>query len=133
MMKPRLWLFLMIFLIYTHPLLAKEIEVASKVSSVVVFADRALVTRTSDLSVPRGESTLLIDGLPGGVVEQSLRVEGKATQQATIGSVESRRVFTEELVREEERRITKELTALRDERQSLEDQIQSLKIQIAAS
>ncbi|HLB02995.1 MAG TPA: mucoidy inhibitor MuiA family protein [Nitrospiria bacterium] len=129
-MKYKLWIFVLVFMIYTEPLLAKEIGIASKVSRVVVFSGRALVTRSSEVSVPKGENTLLIDGLPGGVLEQSLRVEGEASQQVTIGSVESRRIFTEELVREEERRITEELTALRDERQSVEDQIQSLKTQM---
>lgn len=129
-MKCKLWIFVLVFMIYTEPLLAKEIGIASKVTGVVVFSGRALVTRSSEFSAPKGESTLLIDGLPGGVLEQSLRVEGEASQQVSIGSVESRRIFTEELVREEERRITKELTALRDERQSVENQIQSLKIQM---
>lgn len=90
-----------------HP--AKEVPADSRISAVTVFPDRSLVTRASKVTVPKGESAIVVGGLPASLIQESLRVERAGNMEFEIGSVESRRVFRKELVREEERRLVEEL------------------------
>ena len=116
------------FLLCSAPLLAEELLVAGKITAVTVFPDRALVTRTSDLTVPKGKSTITIEGLPASLIDGSLRVEGSGS--FVIGSIENHLIFQEDLVRENEERLTQKLEALRDQRAAMDDQIKGLNIRL---
>ena len=110
------------------PLQAKEFLASSTITAVTVFPDRALVTRTTKLSVPKGTSTVAIEALPAGLLQGSLRVEGSGS--FTIGSIESQRIFQEKLIREDEERLTRKLEGLRDQKRGLDDRIRGLKIRL---
>ncbi len=62
------------------------IQADSKVSSVIIYNDRALVTRTAKVTVEK-ESDLVFAGLPGGLDDQSVRVKAKGL---TIGEIQIR-------------------------------------------
>lgn len=108
----------------------KEVPADSRISAVTVFPDRALVTRTSEVTVAERKSTIVVSGLPASLIEESLRVEGEGTVKFVIGSLESRRVFREELVREEERHLVKDLTALKDQQRALKDRTKALTVRL---
>lgn len=119
-------------LLLASPLLAADsVSVESRITDVTVYADRALVTRTADITVGAGESAVLIEGLPEGLVEESLRVEGLGNAPFLIGSIESRQVFAEELVREEERKLNEEIQDLQDQIRALDDRIRATNDQLA--
>lgn len=108
-----------------------ELEAWGRVTAVTVFADRALVTRTVEAEVPAGAATVVVPGLPAGLLEDSLRVEGRAEMPLVVGSLESRRVFSEGLVRERERRLAEELEGLRDEERAWADRTRALQTRLA--
>jgi uncharacterized protein (TIGR02231 family) len=108
---------------------AEELPVRSTVATVTVFPDRALVTRTCEFSISGGQRTILVEGLPAGLIESSLRAEGEGDVAFSINSVENRRVFREELTHGEEQRLVQALTGLQDERRILDDRIKVLNMQ----
>ena len=110
------FLFLAVALAAPSPARAKstELKAPTRISAVTVFLDRAQVVRSLDQTVPAGESTLVIEGLPAGLIEESLRVTGVGAGKVLIGSLETRRAFGKDLVQEEERRYAGEIESLND-------------------
>jgi hypothetical protein len=50
--------------------------VDSRITSVTVYADRAIVTRTATNELTAGEHTLTFENLPAAIVDQSLQASG---------------------------------------------------------
>ncbi|MEW6643589.1 MAG: mucoidy inhibitor MuiA family protein [Pseudomonadota bacterium] len=69
---------------------AADIDASSRIDSVVVFPDGAMVSRQAELSLPQGASTVLIKGLPAVLDPASVRVEATADGELAIGAVETR-------------------------------------------
>ena len=104
---------------------ASEIEVPSEISAVTVFPDRADVLRSATLTVPAGKHTIVFNNLPSGLLADSLRVSGKGSGSFTIGSVETKQIFTTELAVAEEKNIQDKIASLRDQRRFIEAQIKA--------
>ena len=109
---------------------APEVGGQSAIVAVTVFPDRAEVVRVVEISLPAGQSTLVIEDLPANLIAQSVRVRGRADGSLLIGSVETKRHFEEAVVREEERRLTAELEALQDQRRALDDRVAAARVQL---
>ena len=109
---------------------APEVGGESAIVAVTVFPDRAEVVRVVEVSLPAGQSTLVIEDLPANLIAQSVRVRGRADGSLLIGSVETKRHFEEAVVREEERRLTAELEALQDQRRALDDRVAAARVQL---
>ncbi len=71
-------------------LAAAEIAAPSRIDGVTVFPGVATVTRLVEVTVPPGQHTLIVSGLPQALDPNSLRIEGVSTGQLQIGSVEMR-------------------------------------------
>ena len=106
------------------PLAALPLEPNSDVDSVVVFTDRAMVTRTITAEVPLGTSSLEFRGLPLGLASDSLeavvrggevRIVGLELVSATPGDERARR----EALKREMRGLAGQLGEVRDRIQSL--------------
>jgi uncharacterized protein (TIGR02231 family) len=69
------------------PASAAEIEVASKIDTVTVFPDAAIISRIAEVDLPQGDSVLLFNGLPLALDVASLRIEGDGAAKMTIGAV----------------------------------------------
>ncbi len=65
---------------------AAEITASSTIAKVLVYADRAIVSRTFSADLPAGESRIVFDNLPERTEANSLQVKGsgKAVLQDTI-------------------------------------------------
>ncbi|MBR1777149.1 MAG: mucoidy inhibitor MuiA family protein [Alphaproteobacteria bacterium] len=122
-MRKALWL--IFALLSIGPVHAKEIDALSEISAVTVFPDRADISRTAELTLPAGKHTVVFNGLPAGLITESLRVAGKGSAGFTIGSVETKQIFTTELTAEEEKNIQAQIDALRDQRRFIEAQIKA--------
>ena len=72
------------------PASAAEIEAASKIDTVTVFPDAAIVSRVVEIDLPQGDSALVFNGLPLALDAASLRVEGEGAAKMAIGAVETR-------------------------------------------
>lgn len=86
--------------------------VDARVTDVTVYADRALVTRRAELTLPAGETTLVFTNLPASTDPSSLQVSGKGT--FTLRDV---RLVT----RQKSRDVSASLKALEDEQREYED------------
>ena len=74
------------------PVFAAEIEAPSRIVAVTVFPDGAAVTRSMDVMLPPGASTIVLRGLAAAVDPASIRVQGEGTGRLLLGAVETRAV-----------------------------------------
>jgi len=109
---------------------AIDLVTPSQISHVTVFSDRAQITRQFNQQLPAGDSTLIIQDLPTGLLSDSIRVRGEGDKTITILSMENKRVFNEKLSNENEQALANELQKLQDDRRLASDQIQSLNEQL---
>ncbi len=68
--------------------------VASQITAATVYTDRAIVTRTAQTELTAGETELVFEKLPAGLVDQSLQVSGRGTAGVTILDVNARTSFS---------------------------------------
>jgi uncharacterized protein (TIGR02231 family) len=102
---------------------AADLAAASKVDAVIVYRGWARVTRVARLEVAPGETRVLLHGLPSGLDDDSLRVEGKGTARARVGGVSVERITRAELALPEVRAAEARLEQLQGEDRALEDKI----------
>lgn len=112
-MRNRLSLVILAGLALAVSLNAQE-TAASRVVKVTVYGDRALVTRRAEVSLFKGESTVLFGDLPSAVDPASVQVSGKGA--FTLRDV---RVATRQRTRD----VSAQLTALENEKRGLEDKL----------
>jgi len=67
----------------------------SKISAVTVYTDRAIVTRTASADLAAGDSTIVLEKLPAGLLDASVQVRGRGTASATILDVTTATTFTD--------------------------------------
>lgn len=94
---------------------ADTIEVESKIDSVTVFNDRALVIRKGEVSVSAGEHELVFSDLPIAILDNSLRAEGGGTAKAVITGLCIDKIFLEEPGLERIKELKEEIEAIKDE------------------
>lgn len=104
---------------------------SSQVDAVTVFLDRAEVNRILEVSLQPGSHSIRVDNLPAQLIEASLRASGKGPQGLRVGSVETRRQFSEQVAQKEERKLRAELQALNDKKAQLDGRMQALNTQAA--
>ncbi len=111
---------LIVLSLVTSTARAAEVAAPSKIVEVTVYQDRALVVREAEVELAKGDNTLVFEGLPGALLEESLRGEGRGAAAVTLHGAELKKVFTTENVNIDAARIESELEKLRDERRALE-------------
>ena len=114
---------------------AAEIKGNSKVDQVVVFPSGAEVTRIARVKIERGEHVLLFTDLPSRALGGTIRVEGKATGQLDIASVDTRRTFIPmadaAAGASERRRLEDAILALKDQRAQIQGEAEAAEAQKA--
>ncbi len=94
-------------------------SVSTDVDMVTVFSTRALVERVGKISIPAGESRIIISHLPQRIDKSSVRVSISGGAAASLGGVE---VFYE--------RYTPEaIQELKDSIQAIDDRLEELKVE----
>jgi uncharacterized protein (TIGR02231 family) len=96
------------------------VEIATEISEVSVYTDRARVTRLGKAYLEAGEHTLTIDGLPSTLQEETVRASGRGAN-ARILSVEVQTRYVTEEPEEDIAALRKELEAKTDEDKALAD------------
>jgi hypothetical protein len=80
-MKSKLFVFALIALLI-GPLLAEPQKVDSKISNVIVYRGRALVTRTIELNdADKGDLELLVEDLPDRILPESIYAQAADSVQ----------------------------------------------------
>lgn len=119
-MRLRLATFILVTTCLT-PAFAADLKAVSHVDAVTVYPSGAEVTRMTEARLVAGETTLILEDLPGELDAQSIRVEGVGGEGLEIGSVDSKFIYlSTESQDAERRRLEKEVETLRDERQALD-------------
>lgn len=131
----RSWLAALAIVTLSGPALAAEVPAVSRIEGVTVFPAGAEVARTANVRLDKGEATIVFQDVPAEAVASSIRVEGKATGNLEIGSVDSRRLFVPRSdaaqSESERRRLEDEAERLRDERTVFEAEVQASETQKA--
>ena len=103
------------------PAFAADLKAPSHVDAVTVYPSGAEVTRVTEAHLLAGETTLILEDLPGELDAQSIRVEGAGGAGLEIGSVDSKLVYLSTVAQDAERKsLEKEIETLGDERQALD-------------
>ncbi|MEI6209928.1 MAG: DUF4139 domain-containing protein [Desulfuromonadales bacterium] len=90
----------------------KRIAVSARITSVTVYADRALTTRTTTLSLKPGSYLIAFEGLPTLIQDDSVRVGGKGNAAATIVGLEVKRSFLEQSGEKRVKELDEEIRGL---------------------
>ncbi|MGH1403497.1 MAG: mucoidy inhibitor MuiA family protein [Alphaproteobacteria bacterium] len=116
-------------LFVVQPAWAKDITVEEhKISDVVVYNDRATLTRVAKVEIPAGAHNLVLKGIPVTIYADSLRSKGNATAKVIFGALSHKRVSSAEYVVPKEQELHKKLIALQDTRKIYNADKQALAI-----
>ncbi len=115
---------------FLTPVLADSISFDSTVGKVTVFPQGAQITRLATGKVKQGEHVIIIDGLPGNIDSNSVRVEGSSDGNVMIGSIDVQRKFIMGVDNNaEQEKIRKQIEAIEDQRAGLAQQINNAQTQ----
>ena len=116
---------------FLTPALADEIDIESTIDAVTVFPRGAEITRIATVDVRKGEHTLLLNGLPGDIDPQSIRVSGDAGNNLKIRSIDSNVSYLtgNQHLENQRRAIEDQIEVLQDELVAFQQEIESLKYQ----
>lgn len=101
-------------------LAAEPTTVASRISDVTVYADRAQVTRTAEVTLAPGENRLRLSELPATLGDESVRASGMAAAPVTIQDVEVRTVVGEQAADSTAKELEARVQKLKDESAALD-------------
>jgi len=100
-----------------------DLRAASRVDAVTVYRTGARVTRLARVELPAGDTRILLEGLPAGLDDESLRVEGKGTAKARVFGVTAEPFTRAGTALPEVRAAEERLEALQAEDRGLDDRI----------
>ena len=101
--------------------------VDSTLSSVTVYADRAVVTRSAKLALgASGPFEAVFERLPQGILDDSLRVAGSGTAKVTILDVTARAEYVDFTPNERVEALETSLRDLQKQRREVDDRTQAL-------
>ena len=103
---------------------AGDIDAASKIDTVTVYPDAAIVTRLAEIDLPQGDSVVIFKNLPLALDPASLRLEGDGSAKMTIGAVETQVAPAE--AKAPDNAIEIKLASLRAEREAWQSTIDAL-------
>lgn len=112
-----------ILLILSSINFAQVKPIESKVIEATVFKDRAMVTRSADVNLQKGENTIVFSDLTTDIKDGSVRVSAKGNGEIKILDVKVERRFTAEIQEEKIKELQKKIDALNREMQIATDQL----------
>jgi hypothetical protein len=95
--------------------------VDSRITSVTVYADRAIVTRTTSNQLAAGEHTLVFENLPSALLDPSLQASGFGVPGATILDVSAQTIYSESTANERVWALEDQIKNLQKQRRVLDD------------
>lgn len=96
-------------------------EGESVVKKVLVYSDRAMVTRDQNIDVTAGRRSILFTNLPTTMDRRSVRVSGKGTASVKILDVQVKSQFFTQASRVDNRELEKEVLQLQRQKATLQD------------
>ena len=109
-------------LLPTASLAAVDVKAVSRADAVTVYRTSARVSRIARADLPAGDVRLLIEGLPVGLADDSVRVEGQGSGKGKIWGVSVEPVTKAEAMDAAAREAEERVEKLQLEDRALEDQ-----------
>ena len=100
---------------------AKTIQSQSKISSVTIFPDRALVIRQAEITLPAGEYEIELSNLPASIEEDSINAKGLGSAKMKLYGAKLVSHQLDEPQSDRARQIKTEIERLKDRQQELAD------------
>ncbi|MBL0278016.1 MAG: mucoidy inhibitor MuiA family protein [Anaeromyxobacter sp.] len=100
-----------------------DLRATSRVDAVTVYRAWARVTRLARVELPAGDSRVLLTGLPPGLDDESIRVEGKGTARARVFGVTAEPFTAAEAAAPEVRAAEDRVEALEADDRALDDRV----------
>lgn len=91
----------------------------SKITSAIVYTDRATVTRQASISIPAGAHSVTFSGLPLTLLPDSLRADGNALASVKFGAVVYKQVMAAEIAEPRTNELNAQLETLNDQKNIL--------------
>lgn len=110
---------------------AAAITPSSQLTAATVYLDRAVLTRSARVDLPAGQSELVFERLPAGLVDQSLQVAGRGTATATILDVSARTTYVAATPSMRVKALEDELIGLQQQDRAFADRLAHLNQQRA--
>lgn len=101
----------------------------SRISAVTVYQDRALITRSANVTLTGTEQELIIQGLPLTLETESLRARGSGTINVRLLGVQTERVFFTEPVEARVAELTEQMRILEEQNRAITDALETLNLQ----
>lgn len=92
--------------------IAAAVPVESQISAATVYLDRAVVTRNAHTLLPAGQSDVIFERLPAGMLDASLQVNARGSAAVTLIDVAARQTYVEATLDPRVRSIEEELKAM---------------------
>ncbi len=105
------------------------VKLEAPIQRVVVYEDRAMVTRAAAARIEAGGSELALEGLPPILLDDSVRVKGEAQVKVLIVGTEVKKDFLADPRQQEVEELEKKLDGLRLEESALDDRLAALDLQ----
>ncbi|MDP2939221.1 MAG: mucoidy inhibitor MuiA family protein [Candidatus Omnitrophota bacterium] len=100
---------------------AETIDVNSRITSVTIYPDSALITRSSNLKLTPGEHQIVFPDIIPEIDENSLRVSVGESEGIKILGAQLKKKFLEEQPSERVKQIEAQIQTLEDEKRKFED------------
>lgn len=113
----------LLFLMFSSMCFSQIKPVESKVIEATVFKDRAMVTRSADVNLNKGENTIVFSDLTTDINDESVRISATGNGEIKILDVKVERKFTTEIRKDDINALQKKIDALKTEMQVAYDQI----------
>jgi uncharacterized protein (TIGR02231 family) len=107
---------------------SKNISLNSSIQSVIVFSDRAMVTRQAGGTFTEGAITIEIPHLPSGLVNESIHVSGKGTAGCKIDGVKVEQSLADSASPQRIQEVEKQRDELDNKTAVLNDRSELLKL-----
>ena len=108
--------------VFCGSIFAEVIDAESKISEVVVFQDRALLSRRAELVLVQGAHTVNFPSLPGTIEESSMGVQGTGEAKVKLFGVKLVRTQLDVSQSPKVREIEEQIKNLNDRKQELQDE-----------
>jgi uncharacterized protein (TIGR02231 family) len=102
---------------------AAEVKATSRIDGVTVYRTSARIGRIARAELPAGDVRLLIEGLPAGLTDDSVRVEGQGSGKGKIWGVSVEPITRAEAVDAAAREAEERVEKLQLEDRALDDQV----------
>jgi len=113
----KLWILSISALMYYHVAVAQnnEIETASKLQKVIVFTNRAMISKDAVVSVKKGENIVRFSGITPNLIDQSVQISLIGQMDMTISEVAIEETFLKKTDQPQMQKLQVELNELNKE------------------